>query len=630
MPDSSPPPPTLVHRLPFPRTQSPFRPATEILSPRPRRHLLESSASQHWLRSSSSSPPPFSPGGSSRATSPVSTISPTYQRPTFSSLHSLSSPDYTRLRALSLAHAQAHPHARAPPSAGRRFIRYMHKRGLRTYILPVTFLFAFFIKYCVGLGGYSGMGTPPMFGDYEAQRHWMEITLHLPVRQWYTYDLQYWGLDYPPLTAYVSWICGYIGAKIDPTWFALDASRGIETPDSKLYMRSTVLALDSIVYVPALYLFARTWQGTRSHRTQEMAILTLLLQPALLLIDFGHFQYNSVMLGLTLLAISLFAANHDVLGAVCFTLSLGFKQMALYYAPAIGSYLLAKCVYLGPIHGTRLFLKLGLATVLTLIVLFLPYLPGPRTLAPPLTRIFPLARGLFEDKVANFWCLTNIVIKWRVRFTQPALVRMAAAGTALGFLPAAALMGRAGWVLRLPPAVATPSTNGTAATAATTKVPAPNAHPPFLPLLPYALLTSSLASSYLHSNAATPGADTWEWGVLLCNVGAASMWPLLKKDGLGLQYAVLLVLWNRVFVALVSHGLLLLLHVAELTLAPPARLPDLWAVLNVVVCAPVFALGWTWSVKCGVETAWAVGGLGWRGKGSEKGKAGKVKDGKKE
>lgn len=56
--------------------------------------------------------------------------------------------------------------------------------------------------------GMTGMGTPPMYGDYEAQRHWMELTLHLPIRQWYWYDLPYWGLDYPPLTAYVSWLCG--------------------------------------------------------------------------------------------------------------------------------------------------------------------------------------------------------------------------------------------------------------------------------------------------------------------------------------------------------------------------------------------------------------------------------------
>ena len=47
-----------------------------------------------------------------------------------------------------------------------------------------------------------------MFGDYEAQRHWMEVTTQLPVSQWYFHDLQWWGLDYPPLTAYHSWLLG--------------------------------------------------------------------------------------------------------------------------------------------------------------------------------------------------------------------------------------------------------------------------------------------------------------------------------------------------------------------------------------------------------------------------------------
>jgi alpha-1,3-glucosyltransferase len=30
----------------------------------------------------------------------------------------------------------------------------------------------------------SGYADPPKFGDYEAQRHWMEITLNLPPSQW--------------------------------------------------------------------------------------------------------------------------------------------------------------------------------------------------------------------------------------------------------------------------------------------------------------------------------------------------------------------------------------------------------------------------------------------------------------
>lgn len=62
-------------------------------------------------------------------------------------------------------------------------------------------------------------------------------------------------------------------------------------------------------------------------------------------------SYTQRPLGLTLLAMDSFAEGQDALGALCFVLSLGFKQMALYYAPAIGSYLLAKCLCLGPAEG---------------------------------------------------------------------------------------------------------------------------------------------------------------------------------------------------------------------------------------------------------------------------------------
>jgi alpha-1,3-glucosyltransferase len=54
-----------------------------------------------------------------------------------------------------------------------------------------------------------------MHGDFEAQRHWMEITTHLPIAKWYLYDLQYWGLDYPPLTAYHSWLLGKMYVVFD-------------------------------------------------------------------------------------------------------------------------------------------------------------------------------------------------------------------------------------------------------------------------------------------------------------------------------------------------------------------------------------------------------------------------------
>jgi alpha-1,3-glucosyltransferase len=78
----------------------------------------------------------------------------------------------------------------------------------------------------------AGAGVAPKYGDYEAQRHWMEITVHTPVKQWYTNttdnDLRYWGLDYPPLTAYQSWLHGRIIHFLDPAAVALNSSRGYE------------------------------------------------------------------------------------------------------------------------------------------------------------------------------------------------------------------------------------------------------------------------------------------------------------------------------------------------------------------------------------------------------------------
>lgn len=50
--------------------------------------------------------------------------------------------------------------------------------------MAVVVLLGLTVRWTVSLSSYSGAGKPPMFGDYEAQRHWQEITLNLPVKQW--------------------------------------------------------------------------------------------------------------------------------------------------------------------------------------------------------------------------------------------------------------------------------------------------------------------------------------------------------------------------------------------------------------------------------------------------------------
>lgn len=52
--------------------------------------------------------------------------------------------------------------------------------------------YALLLRLLVSLHPWSGMNIPPRHGDLEAQRHWMEITVSLPIKDWYFYDLEYW------------------------------------------------------------------------------------------------------------------------------------------------------------------------------------------------------------------------------------------------------------------------------------------------------------------------------------------------------------------------------------------------------------------------------------------------------
>lgn len=61
----------------------------------------------------------------------------------------------------------------------------------------------------------------------------MEVTINLPIKDWYhetaENDLDYWGLDYPPVTAYQSYVYGLIMRYLEPNSMALQSSRGYET-----------------------------------------------------------------------------------------------------------------------------------------------------------------------------------------------------------------------------------------------------------------------------------------------------------------------------------------------------------------------------------------------------------------
>lgn len=303
----------------------------------------------------------------------------------------------------------------------------------------IVYSLAVLLRVMVGLWGHSGQGISPMFGDFEAQRHWLEVTYHLPIGDWYRQtkynDLLYWGLDYPPLTAYVSFAYAYLASFFCPELIAWESSRGYEEPDGKFFMRMSVLVLDCVILIPSLiwslYLiipssdFCKDKPKSPSQFTSNsnlLAQIVLVTIPSLLLIDHGHFQYNGTCLGLALLGANCILTRRDILGSIFFCLSLNFKQMSLYYSPVFFFVLLRKC-FVQPTWSKCVFkfLLIGLTVIGTFGLLWFPFClyhdlyeeTCTSSLLHVLQRQFPFSRGIFEDKVSNLWYALSVVYDYR-------------------------------------------------------------------------------------------------------------------------------------------------------------------------------------------------------------------------
>ena len=68
------------------------------------------------------------------------------------------------------------------------------------------------------------------------------------------------------------------------------------------------------------------------------------MNPVLVLIDHGHFQYNTVALGLTVFAVILYKKEKYFLGSVFYVLAINFKQISLYYALTFFAFIIGKAI----------------------------------------------------------------------------------------------------------------------------------------------------------------------------------------------------------------------------------------------------------------------------------------------
>jgi len=478
---------------------------------------------------------------------------------------------------------------------------------------------------------HSGAGRPPLWGDLEAQRHWMEVTSELPLPAWYVHshsnDLQYWGLDYPPLTAYHSWVAGAVAQRLLPALVAWETSRGIETGAAKLFMRMTVLLVDALVYAPAVAAYAALLKAS-SRGTELPATLALALSPALLLVDHAHFQYNCVCLGFTLAFVVLTLRGAHYAAAAAFTLALNYKQMALYFAPAVFVHFLALAASgrMG-VHPALAVARVGAVVVLVFGLLWSPFcvlgymqqgacLPS---LLAVLTRLFPVSRGLFEGKVANLWCVLEPALRLRAGImagSGHSWVLLLCAG-AVGALMAPSLLAlwrssmRAAVGLRRP-LLLTLFTCSLSFFLAAYQVHEKSI---LLPALPMAALAGDFPH-LAHAFGLVAVWSLWPLASLDRNLPAAVALTLLhalvmapSEDGPSPE-AALLARWARVslptaqrgltFALRAEYGAMAALALASAALPPPSFLPDLHSYLNAVLSAGVLALSWA----AGTALAW--------------------------
>ncbi|KAK3147348.1 hypothetical protein QOZ80_3BG0281250 [Eleusine coracana subsp. coracana] len=465
--------------------------------------------------------------------------------------------------------------------------------------VPTALLISFaalLVRVLVSVGPYSGQGTAPKFGDYEAQRHWMELTIHLPPSDWYRNtsdnDLAYWGLDYPPLSAYQSLLHGRIINASLPDSVALRSSRGFESLESKLLMRWTVLSSDMLVFFPAALWFVWAYMkggvGVREEDRWEgwMWLLAMvLINPCLVLIDHGHFQYNCISLGLTLGAVAGVLSRNELVAAALFSLAINHKQMSLYFAPAFFSHLLGKC--LRRKYPIVEVMKLAFIVLGTFAIVWWPFLHSSEAALQVISRLAPFERGIYEDYVANFWCSTSVIIKWKKLFAIKLLKIMSLSATILAFLPS------------LIQQIKSPSNLG------------------FL----YSLMNSSFAfylfSYQVHEKSillpllpasllAQKEPQLYGWFVYFA---LFSIYPLICRDQLLLQYIAVIGLFFLIYYSpsgshrrrlnipraiklVISLPFLfsLILHITYQQIEPPERYPFLFDALIMFICFSQFVI----------------------------------------
>ena len=409
-------------------------------------------------------------------------------------------------------------------------------------------------------------------------------------------------------------------------------------------MRATVILSEYLVYVPAAIMFNRKLGQQRgvSKWESSIALSAILMQPSTILIDHAHFQYNTVMLGAAVASMSSLLSDRYMWACLFFVSALCFKQMALYYAPTMFAYLIGVCLL--PKLQIGRFIGIVTATILSFALMFTPLILGSlyhtyRGISPPLDigyrevnplfsqilpligsdsylyaiflqltqsihRVFPFARGLFEDKVANVWCAIHTLHKLN-KYPIPLLQRVSLLSTIVAILPSCMTISTFPRKDLMPWAFASCAWGFFLCS---------------FQVHEKSVLLSLLPMTMMLGGDGGLGVEMRAWIGWANMLAVWTLFPLLKRDELRVPYFVLSLLWaylmglpptsldlyvgkyaRRNGVRLSTSALhlgfyatMIAWHFAEAFIPTPKGKPDVWVVLNVLVGAAGFGICYLW------------------------------------
>ena len=146
-------------------------------------------------------------------------------------------------------------------------------------------------------------------------------------------------------------------------------------------MRASVLFIDIVLLLPAIYFINKkiSISKYRNFSIYFASLALIMLKPDQILIDHGHFQYNSLMIGLILLAFYFMIEGRVYLCCFLYTIAINCKLMSTYYSLAFFAALIGIASRKKTIknHKTQFFLQLAFYAAIfigTTVFLWIPWL----------------------------------------------------------------------------------------------------------------------------------------------------------------------------------------------------------------------------------------------------------------